>query len=131
MRSRARLLRLVLAALLGALVLAGPAIARAADEEEAAGPYLAIRGVDARGGDVVRLTFLGNGAGFETLAVRVTEIEGEEFRGELVGRPASSGLSALRVGAVIPFTAGQIHSLAHGPAGVDGNGKRPRPARRE
>lgn len=52
-----RLLRAALATLLAAAVLAGPAVALAADDEEAAaGPYLAIRGVDATGGDVVRLT---------------------------------------------------------------------------
>lgn len=55
-RRAARAPRLLLAGLLAALVLAGPAVALAADDEAPAGPYLTIRGVDARGGDVVRLT---------------------------------------------------------------------------
>ena len=50
-----RILRAALGGLLTAAVLAGPAIAFAADDEAAA-PYLAVRGVDSTGGDVVRLT---------------------------------------------------------------------------
>ena len=50
-----RILRVALGGLLTAAVLAGPAIAFAADDEAAA-PYLAVRGVDSTGGDVVRLT---------------------------------------------------------------------------
>ena len=51
-----KLVRVALAMLLAGLVLVVPGLARAADEEPAA-PFLAIRGVDATGGDVVRVTF--------------------------------------------------------------------------
>ena len=51
-----KMVRVALAMLLAGLVLVVPGLARAADEEPAA-PFLAIRGVDATGGDVVRVTF--------------------------------------------------------------------------
>jgi hypothetical protein len=74
----------------------------------------AIRGLAA--GDLVRLTLLGGGrptAG-ETLLVRITRIRGRAFRGELAQRPSSAGLSALRVGSPVAFTAAHIHSLPNG-----------------
>ncbi len=51
-----KVVRVALAMLLAGLVLVVPGLARAADEDTAA-PFLAVRGVDATGGDVVRVTF--------------------------------------------------------------------------
>jgi hypothetical protein len=61
-------------------------------------------------GDFVKLTFLTGTAAFETLSVRITSIRGSAFRGKLVKRPHSSGLSDLQ-GAPILFTTAHIHSL--------------------
>jgi hypothetical protein len=72
----------------------------------------AIRGL--RIGDQVNLTFLpgtDSSAG-ETLPVRITRINGSEFRGKLAGRPASPGLAELHEGADVAFTADHIHSLS-------------------
>jgi len=51
-----RTVRIALAMLLAGLVLVVPGFARA-QEEDTAAPFLAVRGVDATGGDVVRVTF--------------------------------------------------------------------------
>src|SRR5689334_17596609 len=67
-------------------------------------------------GDLVRLTFVPRDKSFagETLVVRITAVSGASFRGKLAGRPASKGLSELRVGAPLAFTAAHIHSLPKG-----------------
>ena len=62
-------------------------------------------------GDFVKLTFLIGTTSFETLLVRITSIRGSAFRGKLVTRPTSSGLSKLEAGAPIVFTTAHIHSL--------------------
>jgi hypothetical protein len=64
-------------------------------------------------GDTVKLTFrpsLHTAAG-ETLLVRITSIRGGAFRGKLASRPVSVGLSQLRVGSPVAFTAAHIHSI--------------------
>jgi hypothetical protein len=69
-----------------------------------------------RVGDFVKLTFLTGTrppAG-ETLLVRITRIRGDSFRGKLASRPAYRGLSGLRVGTPVVFTAAHIHSLPKG-----------------
>lgn len=70
----------------------------------------AIRGL--RVGEFVKLTLLAGteGAG-ETLLVRITSIQGDDFRGKLASRPSSAGLSGLRVGLALAFTGSHIHSL--------------------
>ena len=89
-RSRGhRLLRASAGFLLAGLMLAGPAIAGAQEEgdEEAAGPYLTVRAVDATGGDVVRLT---------------VAYEGDE--GDLTGATISdNGSERALVGEVVPI----------------------------
>ena len=68
-------------------------------------------------GDFVKLTFLAAGGGSltgETLFVRITSIRGGAFRGKLADRPASRGLSKLRVGWPVAFTAAHIHSIPRG-----------------
>jgi tight adherence protein B len=98
MKARARLLRLVLAGLLCSLVLAGPAIAKAADEEEPAGPYLAIRGVDATGTDVVRLTVAYEGDGAELTDAVVTDGGSERaLVGDVVPLDTTGGRQAVVV----------------------------------
>jgi hypothetical protein len=70
-----------------------------------------------RSGDYVRLTFVG-GLGShaaETLRVRITRIQGKEFRGKLADPPTFRGLCALHSGSAIAFTASHIHSLAARP----------------
>src|SRR5690349_10219391 len=63
-------------------------------------------------GDFVKLTFLPTAAtGGETLLVRITHIQGRNFQGTLARKPASKGMSKLRAGAAIAFTAAHIHSL--------------------
>ena len=62
-------------------------------------------------GDFVKLTFLIGTTSFETLLVRITSIRGSAFRGKLVKRPTSRGLSKLDAGAPIVFTTAHIHSL--------------------
>lgn len=71
----------------------------------------AIRGL--RAGALVRLTLLAGvpGAVGETLLVRITSLREGTFRGKLASRPASAGLSGLRVGRRLAFTASHIHSL--------------------
>jgi hypothetical protein len=68
-----------------------------------------IRGL--RVGDFVKLTFLAGASSGETLAVRITEIRGSAFRGTLAESPAAAGLSGLRAGTAVAFTAAHIHSL--------------------
>jgi hypothetical protein len=77
--------------------------------------WTAVRGL--RTGDYVRLTFLGGvgSATAETLRVRITRIRGTDFRGNLADKPAFRGLSGLRVGSAVTFTASHIHSLTAGP----------------
>jgi hypothetical protein len=72
----------------------------------------AIRGLQV--GDFVKLTLLTGTTSFagETLAVRITRIRGNEFRGKLAERPATTGLSELRVGSPVTFTRDHIHSIA-------------------
>jgi hypothetical protein len=65
-------------------------------------------------GDFVRLTLstsVTTAPVGETLLVRITSIKGGAFRGKLVDRPASSGLSKLPVGWAVAFTAAHIHSI--------------------
>jgi hypothetical protein len=74
----------------------------------------AIRGL--RIGDFVKLTFLTGSLSSvgEPRLVRVTRISGSRFQGRLVDRRASAGLSGLRVGSRLAFTADHIHSLPKG-----------------
>jgi hypothetical protein len=64
-------------------------------------------------GDSVRLTFFAVAKPFarETLSIRITSIRGKAFRGKLADKPASSGLSGLRIGAAVTFTRDHIHSV--------------------
>ena len=68
-----------------------------------------------RVGDLVKLTFLAGPHSFETLLVRITRIRGPAFRGKLANRPSFAGLSRLRVGSPVAFTAAHIHSLPRKP----------------
>src|SRR5262245_32132744 len=73
-----------------------------------------IRGL--RVGDLVKLTLLTgttSSAG-ETLSVRITRIRGSAFHGALANRPTSAGLSSLRIGSPVAFTAAHIHSVPKG-----------------
>jgi hypothetical protein len=65
-------------------------------------------------GDSVKLTFRADEVSFagETLLVRITNIKGCAFRGKLAAKPARIGLSNLRVGSLVRFTATHIHSIA-------------------
>jgi hypothetical protein len=67
-------------------------------------------------GDVVKLTLLTGSPSFagETVLVRITSIRGPAFRGKLIGKPTSPGLSRLGIGSLVAFTAAHIHSLASG-----------------
>jgi hypothetical protein len=71
----------------------------------------AIRGL--RAGALVRLTLLGGVPDIagETLLVRITSVREGAFRGKLASTPASTGLSGLRLGRRLAFTASHIHSL--------------------
>jgi hypothetical protein len=68
---------------------------------------------DLAAGDLVNLTFLCGTRTFpgEVLSVRITSIKGDAFRGKLASKPASAGLTELRPGAVLTFTAANIHSV--------------------
>jgi hypothetical protein len=72
-----------------------------------------IRGL--RAGDFVKLTLRSGTkpSPGETLPVRITSIRGATFRGKLARKPAAPGLAGLALGAVVVFTAAQIHSLAN------------------
>ncbi len=64
-------------------------------------------------GDTVNLTFLKDSvspAG-ETLAVRITFIWGNCFRGTLAAKPTSAHLAVLRPGCMVVFKTIHIHSL--------------------
>jgi hypothetical protein len=64
-------------------------------------------------GDFVKLTLLsrtGSSAG-ETLLVRITRIRGSLFCGVLAVSPTCRGLSKLRLGSPVRFTAAHIHSV--------------------
>lgn len=63
-------------------------------------------------GDFVKLTLLTGPKSFETVLVRITSIRGYALRGKLANRPASTGLSKLRVGSPLTFTRAHIHSLS-------------------
>jgi hypothetical protein len=63
-------------------------------------------------GDRVKLTFRAGAAAGETLLVRITSVRAGEFRGKLADAPSSPGLSKLRVGSPVAFTAFHIHSIA-------------------
>ena len=73
-----------------------------------------IRGLVA--GDLVKLTLLTGPPAFaaETVLVRITSIRGPAFRGKLVRKPVSTGLSRLGAGSPVAFTAAHIHSLPSG-----------------
>jgi len=72
-------------------------------------------------GDFVRLTLLSRepSGGGEALLVRITDISGTSFRGQLAGRPASKGLAGVRTGVPLAFTADHIHSLPKGRSAHD------------
>jgi hypothetical protein len=67
-------------------------------------------------GDLVKLTLLTGATPFagEPLLIRVTSMKGRSFRGKLTNKPSSPGLANLRVGSLIAFTAGHIHSVPKG-----------------
>src|SRR6266542_6046203 len=67
-----------------------------------------------RVGDFVKLTLLAGGrpSAGETVLVRITSIRGPALRGKLADQPASPGLSRLRAGSAVVFTAAHIHSVA-------------------
>jgi hypothetical protein len=70
-----------------------------------------IRGL--RAGDLVKITLLSGTKppASETLPVRITSVSGSSFRGELAKRPAAAGLSGVRAGSPVAFTAAHIHSI--------------------
>jgi hypothetical protein len=71
-----------------------------------------------RVGDHVKITLRGGEShGGETLAVRITTIRGDGFRGKLACDPASAGLAGLRAGSPVAFTTAHIHSVAKGRPG--------------
>jgi hypothetical protein len=75
-------------------------------------------------GDTVRITLRAeNAVAGETLLVRIVEIDGPSFRGELVGRPTTKCLGQLGVGYAVAFTAAHIHSLGPSPCPVIVNDK--------
>jgi hypothetical protein len=63
-------------------------------------------------GDFVKVTLLtgARSCAGETVSVRITSIRGSTFRGKVATRPASAGLSTLRIGSFIAFTRAHIHS---------------------
>lgn len=67
-------------------------------------------------GDFVKLTLLARAGSFETLVVRITRINGAALRGKLAGSPISKGLSDVRFGSPLAFTAAHIHSIPKGHA---------------
>jgi hypothetical protein len=60
---------------------------------------------------LVNLTFVGGAHSSETLTVQITKIDGACFRGKLVEKPKTTGLSQLVPGSVIAFCRDQIHSI--------------------
>ncbi len=77
-------------------------------------------------GDHIRLTLLAGGAAGETLTVRITSIRGRDFRGKLITCPALTGLSRLRMGFPLAFTAAHIHSVVKQAEGQDASESAPR-----
>jgi hypothetical protein len=65
-------------------------------------------------GGFVKITFVSSPTSFETLFVRITSIQGTTFRGKLASEPHSAGLSRLRVGSSVAFSADHIHSIPKG-----------------
>jgi hypothetical protein len=64
-----------------------------------------------RAGSIVRLTFLGGPRAAATLSVRITSIGPESFRGTLTQASTTAGLTELKIGGRISFTAEHIHSI--------------------
>lgn len=67
-----------------------------------------------RVGDIVKLTFVTGPSLFETLPVRITSIDGCDYRGKLARGPTSKtskGLAKLREGAMLCFSSAHIHSV--------------------
>jgi hypothetical protein len=62
-------------------------------------------------GDVVNITCLIGPGSFEKLWIRITRIQGLEFRGKLALKPSASQLSELPVGFALMFRAVHIHSI--------------------
>jgi hypothetical protein len=64
-------------------------------------------------GDFIKLTLL-TPVTAETVRVRITRIRDRLFRGQLVQRPTVAGLSQLRQGSFLSFTAAHVHSIPRG-----------------
>jgi hypothetical protein len=64
-----------------------------------------------RPGDLVRLTFLCGPRHSETIAVRITSIRGDVYRGKLTAGPSSAVLPGLHVGQLVVFSRTHIHSV--------------------
>jgi tight adherence protein B len=94
-----KVVRVALAMLLAGLVLVVPGLARAADEDTAA-PFLAVRGVDATGGDVVRVTFAYGGDEADVADAVITDTGVGGALGGVVGPVAAAGGSRAVVIAV-------------------------------
>jgi hypothetical protein len=64
-------------------------------------------------GDSVRLTILSGDVpdGGETVVVRITAIDGAQFRGKLATRPVLKALAGFKAGLPLAFTADCIHSV--------------------
>src|SRR5262245_37042329 len=71
----------------------------------------AIRGLEV--GDSIRLTLLSGdtSAARETVVVRITAVDGPQFRGKLAARPVHKTLADLKAGLPLAFTANCIHSV--------------------
>lgn len=67
-----------------------------------------------RVGDSVKLTLVSESspAVKETVRVRITRINGHEFRGKLASRPTCAHLSTVQFGSPLSFTAAHIHSVS-------------------
>ncbi|HTK75416.1 MAG TPA: hypothetical protein VL371_09175 [Gemmataceae bacterium] len=63
--------------------------------------------------DFVHVTLLTGDASFagETVLVRITDVSGTSFRGFVVRRPTAKGLTDIKAGSPLTFTADHIHSL--------------------
>lgn len=88
-------LRIALALMVAGLVLVVPGFARAQEEDPAA-PFLAVRGVDATGGDVVRVTFAYDGDEADVADALVTDNGVErDLVGEVVPLANTGGRRAV------------------------------------